>query len=244
MAAARRANPITPDTLRFLSRLRRNNRREWFAAHRTEYETLVRDPLRVLVEEMDVRLAGFTPEIVGDPRRSVFRIHRDVRFSKDKSPYKTNAACWFFHQDAGRQVGREGEGGSAGFYLHLEPGACFLGGGIWMPPRGALAAIREALADDHRPFERIVQAPAVRRRFGGLEAEARLVRMPRGYRDDHPAASWLKYQSFTLGRALTDRQATGSRLPALLAKDYEALTPLVRWLNRAIGLEPATRRRP
>ena len=93
------------EALAFLRRLKRNNRRDWFERNRSIYELEVRDPLRMLVEELDVRLAGIAPEISGDPRRSLFRIHRDIRFSADKSPYKTWAACQFYHQDAGRGRG-------------------------------------------------------------------------------------------------------------------------------------------
>ena len=108
---------FTPAALRFLSSLKRNNTREWFQAHRAEYERDVRAPLAAFVEEMDVRFAELAPEIVGDPKRSLFRIHRDVRFSSDKSPYKTNAACWFYHGDAGRGVGSTTPHGGAGFYI-------------------------------------------------------------------------------------------------------------------------------
>src|SRR5512143_1241038 len=103
---------FTPASLRFLRALARNNARPWFEAHRPEYEALVRDPMRDLVDEMDVRLARFAPEIVGDPKRSIFRIYRDVRFSEDKSPYKTQAACCVYHRDDGHRVAREsGAGG-------------------------------------------------------------------------------------------------------------------------------------
>jgi uncharacterized protein (TIGR02453 family) len=231
-----------PHALRFLRTLARYNDKRWFEAHRQEYEREVRDPMRALIEEMDVRFARFASEIVGDPRRSMFRIYRDIRFSKDKSPYKTHAACWFYHRDAGRQVGREGEGGSAGFYFHLQPGQSFIGAGIWMPPRGALTKIREALADDPAGFARAVGDRRVRRRFGDLSDEAMLKRMPRGFAEDHPAAPWLRYQSFTLGRGLSDTDATGPRLPARLERDFALLVPMVRWLNRALGLPPATRR--
>src|SRR5512140_622397 len=110
---------LPPASLRFLRALARHNERPWFEAHRREYETLVKEPMRELVEEMDVRLARFAPEIVGEPKRSIFRIYRDVRFSEDKSPYKTQAACWFFHRDASHRVGQESHGGGAGFYFQL-----------------------------------------------------------------------------------------------------------------------------
>jgi uncharacterized protein (TIGR02453 family) len=239
-----RAEPghFGPEAFRFLRGLARHNTRTWFEAHRGDYERAVRAPMRALIETMDVRFTRTAPEIIGDPRRSMFRIHRDIRFSRDKSPYKTHAACWFYHRDADRQVGRESEGGSAGFYFHLEPGACFLGAGIWMPPRHQLQRIRNAVAEDPEGFAAAAATPGLRRRFGGLSEEAMLTRMPRGYAEDHPAAPWLRYQSFTLGRALHDDEVRSSRLAARLHGDYTRLLPLVRWLNRALGLLPADRR--
>jgi len=228
---------VRPAALRFFRQLKRQNTRPWFEAHRAVYETEVREPFKALVEEVDLRLARFAPEIVGEPRRSLFRIHRDVRFSKDKSPYKTNAGCWFYHADAGRGVGGEAEGG-AGFYFHMAPGECFLGAGLWMPPRPSLNKVREALVEELKGFERIVLNPAFRRRFGTLDEEAMLVRLPRGYPAEHPAARWLRYQSFSVGRALTERDVFSPRLPAILARDFERLTPMVRWLNAALGFPP------
>lgn len=230
-----------PAAFTFLRQLKRHNTKPWFEANRARYELDVKAPLRALVEEVDVSLARSCAELVGDPRRSLFRIHRDVRFSKDKSPYKTHAAAWFYHRDAGRGVGGEAEGG-AGFYFHLEPGASQLGAGIWMPPRPSVARIREALTEDLAGFERIVLAPAFRRRYGTLDAESMLTRLPRGFVADHPAARWLRYQSFTVGRSLTQKEVLSPRLPAVLARDFAALAPLVRWLNRALGLRALTRR--
>lgn len=232
---------IRPAALRFLRQLKRQNTKPWFEANRAVYETELRAPLKALVEEVDLRLARFAPEIVGEPRRSLFRIHRDVRFSKDKSPYKTNAACWFYHGDAGRGVGSEAHGG-AGFYFQIAPGECFLGAGLWMPPRPSLNRIRDALAEDCKGFERIVLAPRFQRRFGRLDEEAMLVRLPRGYALEHPAARWLRYQSFSVGRALAERDVFSPKLPAALARDFEALTPLVRWLNAALGFRSRTSR--
>jgi len=231
-----------PSALAFLRRLARHNSREWFERHRPIYETEVREPLRSLVEEMDVRLARVAPEIVGDPRRSIFRIHRDVRFSADKSPYKTNAACQFYHGDAGRGAGHDAEGAGAGLYFQLADGECFVAGGIWMPARAALEKIREALAADPEGLDEIVRAPVFRRRFKTLDRTAMLSRLPRGYAEGHPAERWLRYKSFTATRMLTEAQATSGRLPALLERDFAALVPLVRWLNGAIGYRPWERR--
>ena len=224
-------------SLAFLRALERNNRRDWFEAHRGDYEEHVKEPLTALVLEMDRRFREFAPEIVGEPRRSMFRIHRDVRFSKDKSPYKTHASCWFFHGGGSSKVGREAHGGGAGYYFHLEPGASLLAGGIWMPPAPALKRFRAAIAADPRAFERFVLSPGFARRFGALGDDAVLKRTPRGYAEDHPAARWLKYQSFTVSRPLTDAQVTSSRLTSLLEADYRVMLPLVRWANGVLGLK-------
>jgi uncharacterized protein (TIGR02453 family) len=234
--------PFTPATLRFLRGLARNNRKPWFEAHRPDYEAVVVAPMRELIEEMDVRLARFAPEIIGDPRRSMFRIYRDIRFSQDKAPYKTHAACWFYHRDGSRAVGREATGGGAGFYFQVAPGNCFVGGGMWMPPRETLAQLRDAIAEDPRRFQRIVTDRRVTRRFGGMDEDAMLTRVPRGYAADDPAARWLRFQSFTLGRELTDAQAVSARLPALLEADFRLIVPLVRWINGVLGLKAAEQR--
>jgi uncharacterized protein (TIGR02453 family) len=233
---------FTPASLAFLRGLARHNNKPWFEAHRESYENDVRAPMRELIEEMDARLARSAPEITGDPKRSMFRINRDIRFSRDKSPYKTHAACWFRHQGASHKVGGEAEEGSAGLYFHLQPGKSFVGAGIWMPPRPALNKIRDAIAEDPRGFARVVENPRAQRRFGGLDDESMLKRMPRGFADDHPAAKWLKYQSFTIGRELRDTQVVGQGLAKLLEGDFTLMLPLVRSLNRALGLRPATSR--
>ena len=234
--------PFTAATLRFFRELARHNAKPWFEAHRADYEHDVRAPMQALIEEMDARLARLAPEITGDPKRSMFRIYRDIRFSRDKSPYKTHAACWFRHQDADGRVGSEAAGGGAGFYVHIAPGESFVGAGIWMPPRPILNRLRDVIAESPSGFDRIVRDATFIRRYGGLDDEAMLKRMPRGYPETHPAARWLRYQSFTAGRRLSDVQATGTRLPALLEADFERLLPLVRWLNGALGLKAATRR--
>ena len=241
-AAARHQPPerfagFRPAALSFFRQLKRRNTRPWFEAHRAVYEAEVKRPLRALVEEVDVALARFAPEIVGDPRRSMFRIHRDVRFSRDKSPYKTHAACWFYHVDAGRGVGGEAAGRRR---LLFSAGT----GGLSARRRDLDAAAPIAQPDSARRwprtperFEAIVLAPAFRRRFGALDEDAMLKRLPRGYAEITPAARWLRHQSFTAGRALTEAEALSPRLARSLARDFAALTPFVRWLNGALGFQ-------
>jgi uncharacterized protein (TIGR02453 family) len=237
-----RFDGFRPQALGFLRRLKRNNRREWFERNRAVYETEVRDPMRALVEEMDVRLARLVPELTGDPKHSIFRIHRDVRFSADKSPYKTNAACQFYHQDAGRGAGQDAQGAAAGLYFQLADDECFVAGGMWMPARPALERIREAIAEAPEAMNRLLRAPTFRRWFGALDSEAMLKRMPRGYLESHPAAKWLRYRSFTATRTMSEREVQSPRLPEILARDFAALAPLVRWINHAIGYRAWDRR--
>ncbi len=232
--------PFTSRALGFFRQLARHNEKPWFEAHRDEYETEIREPMRELIEDLDIRFAQFAPEIGGDPKRSMFRIYRDIRFSKDKSPYKTHAACWFHHRNAARSVGSEADAGSAGFYFHLQPGKSMIGAGLWMPPRPQLNKLRHSIADDPAGFDRMVRS--IPPRFDGLDDEAMLKRMPRGYAEDHPAAKWLRYQSFTSGRLLTDAQVTSASLEQLLASEFKALLPLVRWLNGELGFQAASRR--
>ena len=240
----RRKSWFTADAFSFLRGLRKNNKREWFEAHRDQYTRDVLEPLRAVACELDVRFARLAPEFEANPKRSLFRIYRDVRFSKDKSPYKTHAALWVYHRAPGRGVGKEIDGG-AGFYLHLEPGASIVAGGIWMPPRHSLNRLRDALADDHRAFRRLQAAPAFVKRFGGLtddEPGILLKRMPRGYADDHPAADLLRFNSFTVSAAYTDRQMLSPGLLNSVMKDFALIVPLARWLNAALGHRPAKRR--
>jgi uncharacterized protein (TIGR02453 family) len=232
---------IDPAALGFLAELRRHNRRDWFESHREDYHRLIRDPLRALIEEVDVLLAGELPELVGDPRRSAFRIHRDVRFSHDKSPYKTHAAAWFRHRDAATGSGESVHGG-AGFYLHIEPGASMVAAGIWMPSKPSLDLIRAKLLEHSDQFAAILTQRDFQRRMSPLSEEAMLVRAPRGTDPTHPAAPWLRYKSFTVHRDLTDQDITSPRLLTALATDLAAVRPLVRWLNDALGLAPLDRR--
>src|SRR2546429_4245201 len=190
-------------TRTFLRGLKRQNAGAWFEAHRPEFEAVVQQPMRHLIEEMDVRLARLAPEIIGDPKRSLFRIYRDIRFSGDKSPYKTHAACWFYHRDGSRAVGREAAGGGAGFYFQIAPGDSFLGGGMWMPQREALRALRDGIARDPKRFTKIATDRRVLRRFGGPSEEAVLPRVPRGFAPGHPAGRVLKFPAVLLGLAVT-----------------------------------------
>jgi len=235
---------FSPDTFTFLKALKRNNRRDWFEAHRPDYERTLLAPMRAIAEEFDVRFARLAPEYVGDPKRSLFRIYRDVRFSKDKSPYKTHAAMWIYHRAPGRGVGKEIDGG-AGFYFHVEPGASLVAGGLWMPPRHSLNKVREHFDADLAGWKRAVASPAIKKKFGGLtddEPGILLKRLPRGYDEGHAAERWLRYNSFTLSRSYTDADVLSPKVVDTAMKDFAAMLPMVRWLNRALGYLPSASR--
>ena len=236
--------PFSPAALKFFRDLTRHNSREWFEAHRDTYEREVREPLRELVEELDVRLAAIAPEMIGDRRRSPLRPNRDVRFSKDKSPYKTFAGCLLYHRGAGRSAAARDDGGAAGFYFQLEPGGSLIAGGLWAPPRTTLYKVRDAIADDLRGFEHAVGDSAFVARFGGLydADDQKLTRLPRCYAAGHPAERWLRYLSFIGERSLADAEVLRPTLADSVAEDLAALTPLVRWLNRALGYMPSAHR--
>jgi uncharacterized protein (TIGR02453 family) len=233
-----------PESLAFLRGIKKNNRREWFEERRELFARDITGPMKGLIEELDIRFAKVAPEFVGDPKTSMFRIYRDVRFSKDKSPYKTHAALWIFHRAPGRGVGKEIDGG-AGFYVHLEPGGSLVAAGLWMPPRHSLAKIRAHFDDDLAGWKRAVTAPAVLRRFGGLvddEDGVLLKRLPRGFEEGHPAERWLRFNSFTMHRSYTDREMLSTKLAEQAMKDFALLVPMCRWLNKALGYLPAKSR--
>jgi uncharacterized protein (TIGR02453 family) len=226
---------FSPAAQTFLRQLKRHNEREWFKARKEEFEALLQRPLKLFVEEMDVRLARLAPELHGDPKRSIFRIHRDTRFSKDKTPYKTHVSCWFTHVRAGHGVGAETHGAGAGYYFHFEPGASMVAAGIWMPPRPALASIRARIATRGAELRKILEARALVQRYSSLSEEGKLTRTPRGFDSDHPESDLLRHVSFTISTPLRDADMVSTSLPRVVEKEFIAMRPLVRWLNDALG---------
>ena len=232
-----------PAALTFLRGLKRNNRREWFEARRDTYLRELVEPMRAVVKELDVRFATLAPEYEGG-KRSMFRIYRDIRFSRDKSPYKTHAALWIAHRAPGRGTAKTIDGG-AGFYLHVEPGASLVAGGLWMPPRPSLAKVRAHFDEDLAGWRRAISGSAFTRRFEKLtddEDGILLKRLPRGYAEGHPAERWLRYNSFTVSRTYSDAEILSPRLVDLAMRDFALMVPMCRWLNRALGHLPATSR--
>jgi uncharacterized protein (TIGR02453 family) len=212
----------------FLAGLKAHNRKSWFESHRAEYEAL-RAEFEELVQEIILRVARFEPE-VGDvtPRECIYRIYRDVRFAKDKSPYKTNF---------GAGIGPAGKkGGNESYYFHVDAGGkVVVAGGAYMPDSQQLLRIRRAIADDTRRFEAIVAAPGFKRHFGGLNDEEKLSRPPRGFDCEHPAMEWLKLKRYVAWSERPLSQAGAKSLAAYVADECKALHPLAAWLRKALA---------
>jgi len=220
---------ITPELFAFLSELAENNDRTWFQANRSRYEEAVREPLRAFIREVDAPLESISPHVVADDRKSggsLFRIHRDTRFSKDKSPYKTWAAVQFRHE-----AGKDAH--APGFYLHLAPGNVLMGAGCWHPARDALENIRDAIAENPDPWFEARDAV----RDAGFEFEGEsLKRPPRGYAADHPAIDDLKRKDFIAVRNLSEQDALAPDFVNGYAAMCVEAAPLMRFLTSAIGV--------
>jgi uncharacterized protein (TIGR02453 family) len=179
-----------------------------------------------LVEALGERFADFAPEVVASPRTSLYRIYRDTRFSKDKSPYKTHVAAVFPVRGIEKHNG-------AAFYFHISPTELLVGGGLYRPLPDELLALRLHIAGNHESLERIVANRSFRRLFGSVQGE-QLTRVPRGFATNHPAANYLRYKQFLASRQLQAEQATTARFVDLLARSFETLHPLISFLNEPI----------
>ena len=211
--------------LRFLKRLKRNNNRDWFNSRKAEYEDFVKLPMQSLIMALRPHVQAFAPEIDFNPKRSMFRIYRDTRFSNDKTPYKTHVAA-VFHPRGHWQ-------NSAGYYVHIEPGAVYVGGGVYMPDSDQLRKIRKAIDAEAETFLSIVDTARFKRQFDGIEGE-RLQRVPRGYPSDHPMAEWLKHKQFYTGVEWGERESISPKFTARITTVYKSLYPFIRFLNRAL----------
>jgi uncharacterized protein (TIGR02453 family) len=220
-------SPFTRKTLAFLRALKRNNDREWFRSRKDDYEQHVRGPMVELLARLAHDFPRFAPELVSDPRVSLYRIYRDTRFSSDKTPLKTHVAAHFPSRTFPR-----GEG--AGLYVEIAPKWVWMGGGLYMPSSSDLQAIRAHIADTHPTLHRIVRARTFTAAAGALGGE-QLTRVPRGYLKDHPAADYLRYRQFLAGREFAADFATSPRFYPELLKVFRGIVPLVRFLNAPLS---------
>jgi uncharacterized protein (TIGR02453 family) len=217
---------FSPELFAFLRELKANNQREWFNANKGRYENDVKEPALAFVEDLGYRLPAFAPHLVAD-KRSMFRIYRDTRFAKDKSPYKTHVGIYFRHA-------RSAEADTAGLYLHLDPDHAFLGAGIWHPGSPALKRIRDALIA--RPDEWRDAVAAVEPLWEQARGET-LKRPLTGYSGDHPLIEDLKRKSFAITSPLTQRAVTASGFLDVCEERAAAARPFLAFLSGALGVE-------
>lgn len=218
-------------TFKFLRALGRNNNRDWFTAHKADYETHLRQPFLRLITDLQPDLAAISPHYRADPRPmggSLFRIYRDTRFANDKTPYKTWSGARFFHERS-KQVP------APSFYLHIAPGDCFVGGGLWHPEPETQRRIRNFMLDNPSGWKAAVRSPAFRRRFE-LTGDT-LVRPPRGFPADHELIEDIKRKDFVAGAGLDDDTVLGPRLRQSVAAQFKALAPMIDYLCAALDLE-------
>ena len=221
---------FTKETFAFLSALAANNSRDWFQDNKQLYEDVVRTPALAFIADMSNELPLISPHFLAVPKKvggSLMRVHRDIRFGKDKRPYKTNIGIQFRHE-----VGKDVH--APGFYLHIENGGCFLGVGIWRPDAKALGAIREAISESGDKWLKARDDALFKKHFT-LEGEV-LKRPPRGFSKAHPLIDDLKRKDFIAMARLSDKQVVSNGLRALTAKRFSEASPFMNYLCRALGL--------
>ncbi|HLA94405.1 MAG TPA: DUF2461 domain-containing protein [Pyrinomonadaceae bacterium] len=217
---------LAKETVGFLKKLDKNNNRDWFNANKDVF-IKANDNVIAVTGELLSRVTKFDPEVSGiDPKSCVFRIYRDVRFAKDKSPYKTNLGA--FIAPGGKKAMMPG------YYFHVQPAMYFSAAGKHMPDSSELLKIRNAIAASTMEFLKIVNAKAFKTRFGDLDGD-RLTKPPKGFAADHEAIEYLKLKSFTVTEEFTEKEATGKDYPKLLAESFKAAYPLVQFLRKALA---------
>lgn len=216
-------------TIQFLKNLKKNNNKPWFDANRPMYEAAKADFLQFIQKVIDThgkKDAAIRNLVAKD---CMFRINRDVRFSKDKSPYK-------MHFGAAINRGGKQSVSSAGYYFHLEPGQTFTGGGIWMPQPEDLKKVRQEIDYNFDDFKKLLAAKKFKSVYGDLshEAEYKLTRLPKGYEADNPAAEYLKLKSFIASIQIKDALLTEKDLLKTTLNAFEALQPVVEFINQSM----------
>jgi uncharacterized protein (TIGR02453 family) len=216
---------FSSESFAFLRELSDNNNREWFAANKGRYESELRSPALRFINDFGPRLSRIAPRLVADPRPvggSMFRIYRDTRFSRDKSPYKTHLGIHFFHESA------KAAASVPGFYLHLSPEQCFAAAGIWHPDPASLAKVRQSIASGSPDWK------AIKRKLK-IEGNS-LKRPPRGYAADHPQVEDLKRTDFVTSIPLTESEICRKSFISDFAASCRKMTPLVKFVSRSLKL--------
>jgi uncharacterized protein (TIGR02453 family) len=216
-----------PELFDFLRALTAHNDRDWFQAHKDDFERHVQQPMLAFIGDFGGPLRKISKHFVADPRPnggSMFRIYRDTRFSKDKTPYKTHAAAWFKHE-------RAKDVHAPGFYLHLGPGEVFMGAGVWHPEPATIGKIRDAIVADPKKLTRMLASPKMK----GLEITGdALKRPPKGYDADHPLIEHLKRKDWVVSVKLEEADATAAGFLDRFAGCCAQVSPMVKYLCEAL----------
>jgi uncharacterized protein (TIGR02453 family) len=227
---------FSPEALTFLRNLQRNNRREWFQPRKEKYEALIKAPMLELIGCLNEELARIAPNYVTPPQKAMYRIYRDTRFSKDKTPYKTHISGIFPRVTA---VKREG----AVLYFHFTPKELLVFGGIYSPEREELMAYRGLIQERHQELESILNNKKVRTVLGALQGET-MTRMPKGYPVDHPAELLLRHKQWYLEATLDVRLVTSPRLVPEMIKRFELMAPFVEFMNQPFAQRQKVKKLP
>jgi uncharacterized protein (TIGR02453 family) len=220
---------IAPATIKFLKDLKKNNNKPWFDAHRKDYEAAKADFAGFI--QAAINNLGKKDITIKDLKAKdcMFRINRDIRFSKDKSPYKTNF---------GASINKGGKKamGSAGYYFHLEPGNSFIGGGLYQPMPDELKKVRQEIDYNFKEFKKIITSKKFTSVYKELDKskEFSLIRVPKGYEPENPAAEYLKLKSFIAMIPISDKELLSKELLKKTQATFEALMPLLSFINRSI----------
>lgn len=216
------SSKIEASTLHFLKNLSKNNNREWFTENKDQYIAAQQNVLN-MVENLIEKIGAFDEEIMKiDAKKSLYRIYRDVRFSKDKSPYKTNFG-------AGLGMGKGNK--ISGYYLHIEPGKSFLAGGVYQPEPSVLKEIRKEISMNAKEFQEILQQDDFRNNFRGLSVEGKLQRVPNGFDKDDPMAEFLKLKNLIVVHPISDDALMQENATKNMAKIFKSMKPLNDFLS-------------
>jgi len=222
---------FSPEALTFFRGLARNNNRDWFLPRKPAYEQHIKLPMRQFVEALNGELQKFAPEYVTDPEKAVFRIYRDTRFSKDKTPYKTHIAASFRRRGLGPHT-------SGGLYVQVSHQGVGMGGGAYMPEPLLLYGIRQHIAEHYEELRAILKDRKVRKFFGELQGE-QLVRVPKGFLNTHPAADLLRRKSLFLYSELPTEVATTPKLFQEVVERFRVMKPFMDFLTAPQRKAPA-----
>ena len=212
------------EAIQFLADLAANNDRAWFQPRKADYERLLKEPMEELCLALADRFKALGVPLEADPRRSPFRIYRDTRFSKDKSPYKAHVSASF------PWVGSTKQAHGDGAYFHFQPGEMFMGGGMWHAEKPRLDAFRAAVLKNPKKVSAAFEDPGFKEVFGEVKTEDALKRVPPGYPAEHPLADMFRWKDVIFGKRLSDAQVLSRKLPDTLAAGYAAAVPVLKFL--------------